>query len=162
MVARIWDKMPRARLMATLFVALVLVYPINARATDKNPPAAYDQSDTTPDQRESTSNQHVEGHIAFLKAELRITPAQEQLWISVADAMREDVKEMKDAEKQVAHQTQGHETTIEYLQNRVLFANLRAQGEERFLTALQPLYDNFSSQQKKCADELLVSNSRDP
>src|ERR1035437_8143179 len=34
---------------------------------------------------------HIEGHIAFLKAELNITPAQEALWNKVAAAMRADV-----------------------------------------------------------------------
>jgi hypothetical protein len=68
---------------------------------------------------------------------------------------------MQDAEMQVSRQTQGSETAIQYLQNRAMFANLRARGEARFLAALQPLYDNLSMQQKQAADELLVSKSSD-
>jgi hypothetical protein len=37
---------------------------------------------------------HVEGRIAFLKTELKITDAQEPLWNAVADAMRANAKEM--------------------------------------------------------------------
>src|SRR5215831_8361884 len=37
---------------------------------------------------------HVEGRIAFLKIELKITDAQQPLWNAVADAMRVNVKEM--------------------------------------------------------------------
>src|SRR6476659_5033803 len=37
---------------------------------------------------------HVEGRIAFLKAELKITDAQQPLWNSVAEAIRSNTKDM--------------------------------------------------------------------
>ena len=37
---------------------------------------------------------HVEGRIAFLKTELKITDAQQPLWNAVADAMRASAKDM--------------------------------------------------------------------
>src|SRR5215470_12879039 len=37
---------------------------------------------------------HVEGRIAFLKTELKITDAQQPLWSAVADAMRASAKDM--------------------------------------------------------------------
>ena len=40
---------------------------------------------------------HVEGRIAFLKTELKITDAQLPLWNAVADAMRGDAKSMEAA-----------------------------------------------------------------
>ena len=40
--------------------------------------------------------EHVEGRIAFLKTELKITDAQQPLWNAVADAMRANAKEMTD------------------------------------------------------------------
>jgi hypothetical protein len=146
--------------MAALITGFAFVCPLNAVAADRGSPRAYDQSDATPGSRK-VPGQHVEGHIAFLHAELKITPTQEQLWAAVADAMREDVKEMQDGERQVSRQTQGSETAIQYLKNRAMFANLRAQGEARFLAALQPLYEDFSMQQKQTADELLISRGID-
>ena len=37
---------------------------------------------------------HVEGRIAFLKTELKITDAQQPLWNAVGDAMRANAKDM--------------------------------------------------------------------
>ena len=37
---------------------------------------------------------HIEGRIAFLKAELKITDAQQPLWNAVADAMRASAQDM--------------------------------------------------------------------
>lgn len=137
------------------------MYSSNASATGGNSPSAYDQSDTAPESHNLTVGQHVEGHIAFLKAELEITPAQESLWEVVSAAMREDVRDIQNAERMVSQQTHGRETAIQYLQNRVMFANLRAQGEARFLAALQPLYEGCSKSQKQIADDLLVSSGSD-
>ena len=39
---------------------------------------------------------HVEGRIAFLKTELKITDAQQPLWNAVADAMRADAASIGD------------------------------------------------------------------
>ena len=101
---------------------------------------------------------HVEGHIAFLRAELGITSAQESLWMPVAGAMREDVRNTQEAETRVS-QRQRPDNAIEYLENRSFFAALRAQGEARFLAAFRPLYSTLSSQQKQVADELLMPDT---
>ena len=60
---------------------------------------------------------------------------------------------MQEAESSIDRK-QRPENAIQYLENRASFAALRAQGEERFLTAFQPLYNNLSSKQKKSADEI--------
>ena len=100
---------------------------------------------------------HVEGHIAFLHAELGITPAQEPQFAALASAMREDVKTMHEAEDRVyGGQNGGPVTAVQYLQDRVTFANLRAQGEARYLDAFKPLYATLSDAQKRMADELMM------
>ena len=161
MVTRFWCASSQIRLIAAVIAGLALMCPLNAGATNSRSEPAYDQSDTTPNARPAATGQHVEGHIAFLRAELAIMPEQEQYWTPVVDAMREDVQAMQEAERQVSRQMYDRETAIEYLQNRAMFANLRAQGEARFLAALQPLYDHLSAQQKKVADDLLVSSNKD-
>jgi hypothetical protein len=97
---------------------------------------------------------HVEGHIAFLKAELGITDAQAPLWDKVAAAMREDVAEMTAAMPQA--DGQAPQTAVAYLETRARLTALRAEGEARFLAAFRPLYEALSADQRKTADELLT------
>jgi protein CpxP len=141
-----------ARLPTYILFATLLASPAFAAA-----PPAHDQSDdSAPPAHDVIAGQHVEGNIAFLHAELGITPEQEDLWSVVADAMREDVHDMSKAERQVARQPQ-HETAVQYLQNRTMFAQLRAQGEVRFYSAFTPLYNVLSTHQKQVADDLLIN-----
>ena len=128
-----------------------------AWAADQATRIAHNEGDVEANSHDLVQGSHVEGHIAFLRTELGITPAEDPLWAAVAAAMREDVRNLQDAENRVSHNRPAN--AIEYLQNRVMFANLRAQGEERFLTALRPLYNDFSPQQKQTADELLIPNA---
>lgn len=95
---------------------------------------------------------HVEGHIAFLKAELGIAPAQEPLWAAVAAAMRQDVAELEQARKA---QPATPPNAVQRLERRAAIAALRAKGEQRFLDAFRPLYAALSEAQKRTADELI-------
>lgn len=122
--------------------------------------AAHRQGDIAASTHDIVQGSHVEGHIAFLRAELGITSEQEPLWTPVAVAMREDVKKLQEAERKVS-QKPAPSDAIEYLENRVNFANLRAEGEVRFLNAFRPLYNSLSPQQKQIADDLLIPNQPD-
>ncbi len=72
---------------------------------------------------------HVEGRLAFLKTELKITPAQEPQWTKFADGVRSTARNAQ-------------ATRLETV--RALKA------------AVEPLYASFSDEQKKLADELLM------
>ena len=100
---------------------------------------------------------HIEGHIAFLKAELGITPAQEGLWDNVAAVMRADIADFQHLGPQEARPT-----APLYLQERARLAALRAQGEQRFLEAFRPLYEKLSNAQKQKADELFSPSDEEP
>jgi hypothetical protein len=113
-----------------------------------NPPAA------APDSR--PHHMHIEGHIAYLKAELKITPAQEALWEKVADAMRQQAKTMESAMGQMRGKHDQQESAIEHMEGMAKFAQLHAEGSQRMLTAFRPLYDSLSPDQKKAADELFA------
>ncbi len=153
--------LPKICLAAVFMVGLAIAWPAIAMAEDLDSRSTCSQTDTALAPHDLVQGAHVEGHIAFLHAELGITPAQEPLWVPVAAAMREDVRNLQDAEKKTPPITHGRETAIQYLESRTLFANLRAQGEARFLAALRPLYDKFSEQQKQIADELLIPCGQD-
>jgi LTXXQ motif family protein len=96
---------------------------------------------------------HVEGRIAFLKAELKITDAQLSQWNTFADALRSNARQ-----------------TAEMLgtagQAGALNAPDRLDRREKMLTsmlamvrstkaALSPLYAVLSNEQKKLADSLV-------
>ena len=65
------------------------------RAAPAAPPAA--ATAAAPTARAS----HIEGRIAYLKAELKITPAQEAQWDKVAQAMRQNATERRQGFEQV-------------------------------------------------------------
>ncbi len=99
---------------------------------------------------------HIEGHIAFLKAELKISPAQEALFAKVAAAMREDAAAIGQARQQWDANRQATPTAVQVLEMRVSTTAMRARSEDRFLAAFRPLYDSLSTEQKQAADELLA------
>jgi hypothetical protein len=142
-----------SRTAAALVVALVCSAPIAPPTAAQMAPDArpHGRSDGM---RGGIPRAHVEGHIAFLKAELGITDAQTPLWNKVAAVMREDVAEMKAAMAQAEQRTP--ETALTYLETRARLTALRAAGEERFLAAFRPLYGALSAEQRKTADELMV------
>jgi len=101
-------------------------------------------------------SRHVEGRIAYAKAELKITDAQAPLWNKVADTMRANAKAMDDLFSGVKRDPNApRPNAVERLEMRSRMAAVRAEGEQQLLAAFKPLYDNLSPEQKKSADELL-------
>jgi len=101
-------------------------------------------------------SRHVEGRIAYVKTELKITDAQTPLWNKVADAMRANAKAMDDVIASAKRDPNAPEpTAVERLELRSRLATVRAQGSEQLLAAFKPLYENLSPEQRKSADELL-------
>jgi len=99
---------------------------------------------------------HVEGHIAFLKAELKITPEQESLFATVAAAIRTDVQDLETSHQQMIAAAPAQPTAVQLLERRTNLARLRVGAEERFLNAFRPLYASLSPDQKQTADELIA------
>jgi periplasmic protein CpxP/Spy len=98
---------------------------------------------------------HVEGRIAFLKAELKITQAQEPQFERVAEALRANVKDSARLHEQFKADHDKPKTAVERLEARVKFGEIQTQHQQRFLAAFKPLYESLSPDQKKTADELL-------
>ncbi|MBP2305201.1 hypothetical protein GBZ48_00070 [Azospirillum melinis] len=99
--------------------------------------------------------EHVEGRIAFLQAELRITDAQAPQWNAFADTLRSNAK---------AHQAMHEQMTKGGLpsawperlaaQQKVLATRLDA--VKAIEAAAKPLYAALSDDQKKVADQLFA------
>jgi len=94
----------------------------------------------------------VDGLIAHLHQELKITPAQETLFQKLADAMRENAETMSTlAKKRVdAAKTM---TAVDDLKSYAEISEAHAEGAKKMISAFQPLYDSMSDDQKKAADE---------
>lgn len=98
---------------------------------------------------------HVEGRIAFLKAELKITDAQQPLWNPVADAMRANAKSMGDMPHGIAMMG-GSGTLPEKLATREKTMTAHLDGLRKLRSAFDPLYAALSADQKKAADSLMI------
>jgi periplasmic protein CpxP/Spy len=100
---------------------------------------------------------HIEGRVAFMKAELKITPAQEAQWTKVAQALRQNDQERRQSMEQRRASPPGQpRTALQHLETRARFATVQAQQTDRFLAAFRPLYDGMSPDQKKAADDLMT------
>jgi hypothetical protein len=98
---------------------------------------------------------HVEGRLAFLKAELKITDAQLPLWNAVADVMRANAKGMGSMSEGMMGSTQTTALPDKLaMREKVMTAHLEAL--RKFKAAVDPLYAALNDAQKKTADELLI------
>ena len=102
-------------------------------------------------------SRHVEGRIAYLKAELKITPQQEAAWTQVADAMRANAHDADALVAQMRSQRDSGQkpNAVQRLELRGRFAALRAQSNDRLLAAFRPLYASLTPDQQQAADHLL-------
>lgn len=92
-------------------------------------------------------NQHIEGKLAFLKAELQITSAQETAWASFADAMRKAA-----AIKAPAHE--GRAATLpERLDDQARQLEWRLSVLQAKQAAIDALYTQLDAKQKTLADD---------
>jgi protein CpxP len=99
--------------------------------------------------------QLVDGRIAFLKTELKITPAQEAQWQQVATAMRENAKALDQAIT-TARQNRRPVDAVQRIELREQFAKVRADNDARLLTAFRPLYASLSPEQQQIANQLVA------
>ena len=98
---------------------------------------------------------HVEGRLAFLKTELKITDAQLPLWNAVADAMRANAKTMGDMAGGMMGGSQTA-TLPDKLAMREKMMTAHLEALRKFKATADPLYAALSDEQKKTADELLI------
>ena len=101
--------------------------------------------------------EHVEGRLAFLKAELKITDAQLPLWNAFAAAMRDNAKAMQGMQGgMMAGMTQAA-TLPDKLAAGEKMLGTRLDAVRKLKAAADPLYAALSADQKKTADEIMVS-----
>jgi hypothetical protein len=99
---------------------------------------------------------HIEGRLAFLKAELKITDAQLPFWNAFAQAMRDDASTMQ----AMPHPMMGMNkaaTLPDKLAERETMLTARLEAVRKLKTAADPLYAALTADQKKTADEIMLS-----
>ena len=100
--------------------------------------------------------QHVEGRIAFLKTELKITDAQLPQWNAFAQAMRDAASAMQGAPATMMGMMNQSGTLPDNLAAQETLLADRLEAIRKLKTAAGPLYAALSDDQKKSADELMV------
>jgi hypothetical protein len=97
-----------------------------------------------------------EARIAYVKAELKITPAQEAAFDHYAQVIRSNAATMQKNFQDMRNQRDQHKTmsALDRVEQRAKMAQSRDQYEQQYLSAFRPLYASLSADQKKVADDL--------
>jgi periplasmic protein CpxP/Spy len=104
--------------------------------------------------------EHIDGRVAFLKAELKITPAQEAEWSAVEKAMRDNAADRMKLRQQFEADKDKPASAVDRLARRQAFAEAHAKSIAAFATAFKSLYDHMSDDQRKAADALFQPHVR--
>lgn len=100
-----------------------------------------------------------EARIAYVKAKLKVTPAQEAAFDKYAQVIRDNAATTQKTFDQMRSQrTQGGPnqgmTAIDRVEQRAKMAQMQDQEQQQYVAAFRPLYASLSADQKKVADEL--------
>lgn len=107
---------------------------------------------------------HIDGRLAFLKTELKITPEQEKLWEDFATVAKDNATSMqerceakkakwKDAKEK--GESKERPPLPERLDARAESLEAKLEALRAKTNAVKPLYDALNNEQKKTADELI-------
>jgi chromosome segregation ATPase len=138
---------------AALAVAIVASVPMAQSALAQPGPGAAEHQ-----KRPRAS--HIEGRLAFLKTELKITDAQMPQWNAFADVLRQSDKARRDRFEAMRGKRGQETTALERLEQRERASETRAQELKQYVGAFRPLYQSLSDEQKKTADELFARPHR--
>ena len=95
----------------------------------------------------------VEGRIAFLRTELKITDAQTSTWNAFADALRANAKKLGELRTSVMGKP--GETTADRLDRQEQWLLARLEGTRAMKAAFTKLNEALSDEQKKTANDIL-------
>ena len=122
------------------------------------PAASQDQGrqDRRPRMSQDDFNRLVDARIASIKAGLKLTPDQERLWTPVETAIRTSAEQRFSRFEQRPTREQRQSTDfMQRLERRSTMMNEGAQRSASVTTALRPLWDTFSEDQKRIAPRLM-------
>ncbi|PZR83820.1 MAG: hypothetical protein DI537_34305 [Stutzerimonas stutzeri] len=97
--------------------------------------------------------ERLEGRLAFLRAELRITDAQAPAWSAFADALRTSRKHLLEARQQMG---QAYSSAPDRLERYEQHLSARLEALKSARTAFAKLHGSLDETQKRTADELVA------
>jgi hypothetical protein len=98
---------------------------------------------------------HIEGRLAYMKAELKIAEAQDALWNGYATAARDNASAMRSHCTIMMSRRSGSAASLpERLDQHEQLMAAQLDAIRSMNKALKPLYAAFSEDQKKTADQL--------
>ncbi|MCK3780966.1 Spy/CpxP family protein refolding chaperone [Ensifer sesbaniae] len=104
--------------------------------------------------------EHIEGRIAFLKTELKITAEQESLWNAFAEILRADARSAREGMMPMPGPMGGTggaaATPVQRIEVRESALASRLESVRKLKATLVPLYQALDGAQKQMADRLLV------
>jgi hypothetical protein len=99
---------------------------------------------------------HIDGRLAYLKAELKITPEEESLWNDYAAAVKDNAKSLGErCTALVAKSKDKLPSLPERLDIHDQFMTARLDALRSIGKALKPLYAALSDEQKQLADQFI-------
>lgn len=105
--------------------------------------------------------QHIEGVLAYVRAELHITDAQAPQWNAFADAMRGNAALLRQAMARSASQADASAPpppAPEQMERRIAFMSTRLEAMRSVLPAAKSLYAALTDEQKKTADAMMAEH----
>jgi protein CpxP len=175
MMVQFLKQTTRAIAAAALIGAMTLPFPASAQTPPPSQdPLLNNQSSATAPAAQNAPRKaarkqtrvdpvdRVEARITDLHAKLRITPAQEAQWSTVAQVMRENARSLDTILKQRA--TGGNMNALEDLHSYRDMSATHVQNVDKLLPAFEALYNTMSPEQKKNADTVFdqVQRPRSP
>ena len=100
--------------------------------------------------------EHVEGRLAFIKAELKITDAQAPQWNAFAEAVRGNAASMAEVRKSMMSGQGAPATLPERLAREDKLATAHLAALKKTEDAITQLYGVLTDDQKKVADTIVV------
>jgi hypothetical protein len=100
--------------------------------------------------------EHIEGRLAFIKAELKITHAQAPEWKAFAKAVRANAKSMTEMHQSMMSRQGAPATLLERLALEDMAVTAHLTALKKTEGSLDKLYGALSSDQKKTADRIIV------
>lgn len=151
----------RMKKIATLATAAALFAGVGtyafAQAPSAPPQAAQGQAQQRPRMTQDDFNRLVDSRVAGLKAGLKLTGDQERLWGPVETAIRDAANQRYTRMTQFRENREQRRSAdfMQRFEQRTTMETQRAQTSTAIASALRPLWDTFSEDQKRIAPRLV-------
>jgi hypothetical protein len=104
--------------------------------------------------RSSDFTARAEARIAFVKAKLKITSAQQGAFDKYAQVIRDNAATTQKTFADMAGHRGQNMSAVDRVEQRAKMAQMQDQEQQQYLAAFRPLYASLSADQKKVADDL--------